>query len=180
MNVLIFALWFSIICVPQLVLYSSQTRTASGVSCVYEVSKGENVSCFSLSSTTVYGIPGACVDEEQSFKIQTCSFSGNGIAESASGTEIRVSPYLLSNCTEKNDLRSVRTEYFLCSNVDPHFEWYTYIVDFIYGTGIFNETIIFHGAYANVYDGHFFRLDLAFLVMVITVYGIGIVLLVYK
>ena len=68
----------------------------------------------------------------------------------------------------------------LCSsNIDPYFEWYQYVIDFVLGEGIFNDTVLFYGRYSN--DTVFvYNLPLAFFLLMIVVYAISVVLLVYK
>ena len=174
MNLLIFALWFGVIVIPQIIhLGSRSLNSTSHVSCVFEMSSTNNVSCAASSTVNVFGIRSNCTYEDNTFTVQTCSFDNDGIATSESGNEVTVS---LTDCTFSNE---ATTRYVLCPNVDPHFEWYTYVVDFISGTGIFNETVMFQGVYADFSSGRF-SFDLAFLVMVAIIYTVSVILLVYK
>ena len=68
----------------------------------------------------------------------------------------------------------------LCSSsIDPYFEWYQYVIDFVLGEGIFNDTVLFYGRYSNeivvVYN-----LPLAYFLLIIVVFAVSVVLLVYK
>ena len=102
-----------------------------------------------------------------------------------SGSELKISPAVVydQSCTKVGDINETSIANFalyrLCSNVEPHIEWYQYVLDFATGTGIYNETILFHGAFSYSSLG-FFHFDLAFLVMVWIIYIFSVVLLVYK
>ena len=186
MNLLIFMLWFGIICIPEIVFISSRTlNETSETSCVFQTPNDINYTC-SRSTVLVFGLVGNCTatELEDTFVVQECSFNNDGVAVRESGiNEITVSrnAYEL-DCQEadiENQTLLAFPAYSLCSNVDPHIEWYTYIADFISGTGIFNETILFHGVYRDSPLG-VFDFDLAFIVMVGLIYVISVVLLVYK
>ncbi len=163
---------------------SSRTlNETSETSCVFETPNDNNYTC-SRSTALVFGLPGNCTTEvEDTFIVQTCSFNNDGVAVRESGDEITVSrnAYEL-DCQEaeiENQTLVAFPAYSLCPNVDPHIEWYTYIADFISGTGIFNETILFHGVYRDSQLGGF-DFDLAFIFMVGLIYVMSVILLVYK
>ncbi len=68
----------------------------------------------------------------------------------------------------------------LCStDIQPHVEWYQYVIDFFLGEGLFNDTVLFHGRYSDsivlVYN-----YPLAFMILIVVVYTISVALLVYK
>lgn len=187
MNLLIFMLWFSFICIPEIVYVSSRVfNSTSQASCVFQTPSTNNNSCSSTStSSIVFSVQTSsnCSYPENPFDIQTCSFNDNGIADSESGTEVTVVSLLYNaDCIEVDpDTATVPniTTYVLCPNVDPFYPWYTYLTDFISGTGIFNETLLFHGIYPNTSIGNF-SFDIAFLAMIGIIYVVSMILLIYK
>ena len=182
MNLLIFILWFSIICVPEIIFFtSSAVNSTSEASCVFELENTNNYSCSRLSYV-VFSPQTNCTDNL--FKVRTCLFDDDEVAEKESGDEVTVTSQLVGyDCefigVDGFDEFPNLTSYLLCPNVLPNIEWYAYIVDFISGTGIFNETILFHGVYPNASLNRF-SFDLAFLFMVGLIYIVSIILLVYK
>ena len=179
-------LWFGIICIPEIVYVASRSfNTTSETSCVYELPNTKNYTCVSNQTTTVYSLPSNCSDVEDDFEVKTCLFNDVGVAVRESGSDVTVSSVLYeTDCvTRINDIDDLNilsvTVYSMCPNVEPHIEWYTYIGDFISGTGIFNETLLFHGVYPNVTLGQF-SFNLAFIFMIGLIYLVSVILLVYK
>ncbi len=176
-------LWFSIICIPEIVYVASRSfNTTSEASCVYEIPNINNYTCLN-QTTTVYGLPSNCSNVADDFNVQTCSFNDEGMAVRESGNDVTVSSVLYeTDCvtTIDDNMNSLSvTMYSLCPYVEPHIEWYAYIGDFISGTGIFNETLLFHGVYPNVTLGQF-SFNVAFIFMIGLIYVISVILLVFK
>ena len=69
----------------------------------------------------------------------------------------------------------------VCSGVDPAVLWYEYIIHFVLGQGIFNDTILFYGRYGNdTISGSSYSMSFAYLMVTFAVYFISVVLLVIK
>ena len=192
MNVVIFALWFSIICIPQFVYNSQQSiNSTSTLACVFPLPNTENYTCpeFSgenlLAMSEIYSVEDECNGEDEVFSIETCAFNSRGVAESESGRNVLVSTRLYG--TECDELDSDDFDfapnstilYTVCVGIDPDYEWYDYIIDFVSGTGVFNETSLFQGIYTNNAIGRF-DFALAFIFMTGLIYALSIFLLVYK
>ena len=69
-----------------------------------------------------------------------------------------------------------------CSgDISPHTPWYQYIIDFVLGQGLFNDTVLFYGRYNNDFVvGTTYSMPLAYLLVTFFIYAISVVLLVYK
>ena len=87
------------------------------------------------------------------------------------------------DCTFQDNSTNFQViELRICSgNIAPRILWYQYIVDFVLGQGIFNETILFYGRYGNTtVVGESYSLPLAYLLVTGTIYTISVIFLVYK
>ena len=197
MNIVIFFLWFGIICVPQVVYQvrnPGSSNTTSSIACLINISNGSVNECSNRSLSITGGIterylvPSNCLQEPDNDirmkVIQECSFSDN-IAVSENGIQRSVSEFLLDESCNmvdpltNQDLLANTTVYKVCVGVDPLVPWYQYILDFISGTGLFNETLLFQGVYPNEsIDGYSF--SLAFIFMTALVYFVGVILLIFK
>ena len=194
MNVVIFLFWFSIICIPQFVYEAGyQLNRTSNTACLFPKSSFGNLTCSNSSFERTnglviyYSVPAECTSEEGVFQIQSCSFDHNNIAVSEDGSTLSVSSMILNNsCTQvsSNDANHQSTlnttiSYIACVGIKARTEWYQYILDFISGTGFFNETSLFQGVYPNSSLGRY-DFSLAFLVMTGLIYALGVFLLIYK
>lgn len=112
-------------------------------------------------------------------RIRECNVE-NDIATSEGGNELVVSPELIDGSCEVTDRStgSNITSYSVCIGVTARVVWYQHILDFISGTGFFNETILFHGVYSSKVGKY--DLSLAFLFMTAVIYVVAVLLLVYK
>lgn len=88
----------------------------------------------------------------------------------------------LADCTFESEsgenvtIQQVR----ICSNdIAPLIPWYQYVIDFVLGQGVFNETVLFYGRYSNATIGNY-NLPVTYLFMTGVVYTVSVVLLVYK
>jgi hypothetical protein len=194
MNLIIFFLWFGIICIPQIVhQIAFPPNTTSNIACLINLSmRAISSTCSNESMIRTngrlilynYSIPSNCFSEPNVIMIQECAFNEIGTAFSENGNIKEVSEFLYDhNCnivpsTNQNALANV-TEYEMCIGVQPFVEWYQHIINFISGSGIFNETLLFQGVYpSTIFDRYDF--SLAFLFMTAFVYIVGVLLLVYK
>lgn len=85
------------------------------------------------------------------------------------------------NCTFENENASIILLRMCPRAIDPNTLWYEYIIDFVLGQGIFNDTILFYGRYSNTtVVGNAYDLPLAYLLATGIVYTISVILLVYK
>ncbi len=169
---------------PQIVIYGIRgLNNITYASCAF-VTSNTSTRC-STNAPFLFLIdelenPSECV-LENSFKIRQCLVNDAGVPyKEDGGTELTVSLAVIydQGCIVMNKT-SLVTSYVLCSEVEPHIEWYEYVLDFVTGTGIYNETILFYGAFSYNSIG-FFHFDLAFLFMVGIIYIFSIILLVYK
>lgn len=189
MNIVIFALWFGFVCVPQIIqqfLGVTGSNRTSQVACVISVN-GTNGNCSSDSLQRTNGIrmafevPVACLNSPQiaddnSFGVRTCAFS-NEIAVRESSSSVTVAPApIIDTCAQGSNMSNA---FLVCVGVQPDVPWFQYILNFFSGQGIFNETLLFQGFYPNAILGGY-NIPLAFLTLAIVVYVISIVLLVYK
>lgn len=191
MNVVIFLLWFGMICVPQF-SYQSQfeTKSVSNITCLTQ--SLSNISCSNESSnrlnTVVYLLPSGCdAVSMDTITIRDCDFNEDNVAVAESDSSQVVTSTLLDGACMVVDQGDVFfdavlanvTIYTVCIGVSARVIWYQYILDFISGTGFFNETLLFQGVYPkNTIGGY--DLSLAFLFMTALIYTLGVLLLVYK
>ena len=204
MNLVIFALWFGLVIVPNSIYIAveSPPRTASLLSCAYPFSDNSFTSCsddstisdsdnlfYLLTSSPTYTC--TALSNSTSFSLQTCEISEgsiNGtqqnITDRESSTTVMVSDSMpnFADCTFESGssvnvtIQQVR----ICSNdIAPFIPWYQYIIDFVLGQGVFNETVLFYGRYSNATIGNY-NLPVTYLFMTGVVYTISVALLVYK
>lgn len=197
MNFVIFLLWFGMICIPQFVFQGHNSlKKVSNITCLLQHPTSAMCSNESISraSITVLAAPAHCLTRQQDeddlmlgiVNIRECNVeNGIGVSE---GSNVRiVSPELVdgSSCdiversvSNYDTLVANATSYSVCIGVKARVLWYQHVLDFISGTGFFNETVLFHGVYNSSVGGY--DLSLAFLFTTAVIYGIGVLLLVYK
>ncbi len=204
MNLVIFALWFGFIIVPNSIYIAveSPPRAASLLSCAYPFSDNSSTSCsddsttsdsnnmfYLLTSSPTYTC--TALSNSTSFSLRTCGTSDgfiNGtqrsITDRETSTTVTVSDSMpnLADCTfesgtsENVTIQQVRV---CSSNIAPFIPWYQYIIDFALGQGTFNETVLFYGRYSNASISSY-NLPVAYLFMTVAVYTVSIALLVFK
>lgn len=192
MNLIIFAFWFGFVIVPQIVWEHARDppHTTSLLSCVYQYQEdlNETRACPLGKPIPVFATPRECLDDPEDFGVRLCKFerndSGIFVADrESSRDDIQVtkadneSLMTEHNCTEPFEA------YMLCEGgIDPYVEWYQYLLDFVLGQGELNETVLFHGWYANttVTEHDDYDMPVVFLVLVGFVYLVSVMLLVYK
>lgn len=181
MNLIIFAFWFGFVVVPQSVFEDSRNPPGpnSTVACVGNISE-TSVCPTAGSDLEVFLVPSDCREVvSSSYEVRRCEFSDGVASRESSSGPVTVS----ENSTELFDCligNSVDVEVLsTCVGVDPFIPWYQYIVDFVLGQGVLNETLLFHGRYSNV-DVGVYNLPVAFLLLAGFVYAVSILLLVYK
>ncbi len=204
MNLVIFALWFGLVVVPNSIYVSVENppRTASLLSCAYPFSDNSFISCSDDSTTSnsdnlFYLLTNSptyscmALSNSTSFSLRTCettegSINGTqqNITSKESSITVTVSDLMpdITDCafesgsSENVTIQQVR----ICSNdIAPIIPWYQYIIDFALGQGVFNETVLFYGRYSNATIGNY-NLPVMYLFMTGVVYTVSIVLLVYK
>jgi hypothetical protein len=87
------------------------------------------------------------------------------------------------DCTFEQNVQdtSIRRLRICPDSIAPNILFYQYIIDFILGQGIFNDTILFYGRYNNtnvVADRY--SIPLAYLILTGIIYTISVLLLVFK
>ena len=201
MNLVIFALWFGFVTVPQIIYTQANDipHTASQAACVFNSSLAPTHSCSDgdTPSALFYIIPSNCDNPPEAFAIRRCEFgdeddNGTLIANAEGSTRLTVVPAAAFfpvelNCTiseeeEGSGLEPIFEELLLCdTDVAPFIPWYQFIFDFALGEGVFNDTVIFYGRYGNTtVVGERYDLPLAFVLNVFAVYTISVLLIVYK
>ena len=174
----------------------------STLSCSYDpiLSPAPNFSCIenltanTSSSDDIFYLPTGLgytcniTTDDDTFSIRSCLYDERTIGGVAVGVAYQESPEVLTasrsvptdcvftNASNVSMPRMVR----LCStDIQPHVEWYQYVIDFFLGEGLFNDTVLFHGRYSDsivlVYN-----YPLAFMLLIVVVYTISVALLVYK
>lgn len=87
---------------------------------------------------------------------------------------------LQMDCTFEQDV-PIRRLRICPNNIDPNILFYEYIIDFILGQGVFNDTILFYGRYNNSnVVGDRYSIPLAYLLLTGIVYTISVLLLLFK
>ena len=187
MNLIIFAFWFGFVVIPQSAFEDTNNPPGpnSSVACVFSVAQNmsESFSCHNASlSSEVFLVPTGC-PTSPSYEIRRCDFSDGVASRESSRGPVTVSPENsteLFNCSiENSEDDEFMLVFTLCVGVDPYIPWYQYIVDFVLGQGVFNETLLFHGRYTDTTFG-IYNLPVAFLLLAGFVYAVSIILLVYK
>ena len=204
MNLVIFALWFSFVVIPTSIYIAveSPARTSSLLSCAYPFSDNTYTSCsddstasdednlfYLLTSSPTYtcgGLPNAT-----SFSLQTCGTSEgfiNGtqqnVTDRETTTTVTVSDMMpdFADCNfESGSSENVTIERVrVCaSDIAPFIPWYQFVIDFVLGQGVFNETVLFYGRYSNATIGNY-NLPVSYLFMTFVVYTVSVGLLVFK
>ena len=175
-NVAIFTLWFGFVCIPQFIWETSPgviIKPNYQTTCVFNSSASYN--CSNGSPGVVYKVDSNCtlVNVNNTVQISKCNIHGGVADEEQCATGINVT-WLRTNCSAE--------VWHVCKDVAPCTQWYDYIIGFITGQGIFNETVLFLGHYTNATTirNRSYHLPLVTLVMTGVVYAISFVLLVYK
>lgn len=178
MNMVIFALWFSFVCIPQFI-NPGELNITSQAACLIPLA---NSSQFTCSNTSVQE-PGVVFELASNCSngtlIRLCKFDDSNVAVSESSTTVLTSSDSQVSFDCPTELANA-TQYVVCVGVDPFIIWYQYVLDFISGDGIFNSTPLFHGVYPNEVTPGGYNLPMAFLIMAGVVYCISVSLLVYK
>ena len=206
MNLVIFAIWFGLVVIPNAIYISvaDPSLSPSLLSCYYPFSSNSTISCSNDNSTfdsdnLFYLLSGGtpqytCTAPSNgtSFSLRMCETTPstlNGFPRDIATKESSSSPLavsslmpILSECTlsEGGSGSAVIEEVRLCSaDIDPYIPWFQYLIDFVQGQGVFNETVLFYGRYGNGTIGGY-NLPVAFLFVTGIVYTISVALLVYK
>ena len=204
MNLVIFALWFGFIIVPNSIYIAveSPPRAASLLSCAYPFSDNSFISCsddsttsdstnvfYLLTSSPTYTC--TALANSNSFSLQTCGTNEGlvndtqqNITDRETSITVTVSDSMpnLADCTFESgsSVNATIEQVRVCSSgIAPFIPWYQYIVDFVLGQGVFNETVLFYGRYSNATIGNY-NLPVAYLFMTAVIYTISVALLVYK
>ena len=185
MNLVIFALWFSIICIPQFINEArSSANKTSQLACLLPLEDFvDGVRCSGqatlVEKTYFLAHPDCSSDDGNVFVIQECAIDGNSTDAESSITLTASSSILGPGCSDNNSMVNNTIVYTVCVGVDPYLEWYEYFLDFFSGTGLFNETSLFQGVYPDVSTLNY-NFPLAFLSLAGLVYLISVFLLIYK
>ena len=179
-NLAVFTIWISVVCIPQFIWETTEganTKPNYRLACAYRSSAQSNCSD-GYPTTHVYSLDASssssnCSElySNDSFPIRTCTFEDH-VAESST----LITVWSVLNC-------SAVTTWNVCStDIHPYLPWYQYLVDFITGRGVFNQTVLFLGRYTNatVIGNRNFNMPLVTLVTAGVVYAISFVVLVYK
>ena len=201
MNLVIFALWFGFIIVPNSIYIAVEDppRAASLLSCAYPFSDNVFTSCsddstpsdsdnvfYLLTSSPTYTC--TALSNSTSFSLRTCGTSEsfiNGtqqnVTDRETSTTVTVSDLMpnLADCTLENENVTIQQVRVCSSGIAPFIPWYQYIIDFVLGQGTFNETVLFYGRYSNASIGNY-NLPVTYLFMTGVVYTVSIALLVFK
>lgn len=190
MNIVIFALWFGLVCVPQIaqqILGVTGSNHTSQIACVIpmDITNGK-CSNDSLQRTNgvrmAFGVPATCRNSQipDTFSVRMCGYSGDVAVREGSTSITVASASITDSCAQEGNMGSATNNSFMvCVGVQPDVPWYQYIFHFATGQGIFNETLLFQGSYPNSILGGY-NIPLAFLVLAAFVYVISVTLLVYK
>ena len=189
LNIVIFALWFGFITVPQIIqeIYGNGVNTTSQTACLIPlndtISKCSNSSLQMTGGTRlVYSIPSNCttLNGSDMFEVRSCFTSNNVAIQESDGAPLRVSSAPVTDpCAQGMAGSGTDSTYMVCVGVQPHVIWYQHILNFFTGQGLFNETLLFHGDYSNQLLGGY-NAPLAFLLLTGFVFAVSIVLLVYE
>lgn len=171
MNVIIFALWVGFVVVPNVVYIIAEqpALTTSRLACAFNSSTSVQFICPDESM----GIPPVC---NGSFEVRECVAEPRTANESVVVRESGAAPLLVECSAVDPSLR-------LCvGGVDPSYSWYQYIFDLVLGQGLFNDTLLFYGRYSNNTgaQSNGYNLSLAYLITAFVVYGVSLLLLVFK
>ncbi len=170
----------------------------STLSCSYDpiLSPAPNFSCTTNTSTDIFYLttgPGySCntTNDTTTFSVRTCLYEDRAVggvvvtvAYKESPEVVLVSRSVPTDCLFTNSSNTSvvmpRMVGLCSSDIEPHVEWYQYIIDFFLGEGVFNDTVLFHGRYSDSVVLSYNH-PLAFMILIVMVYAISIVLLVYK
>ena len=205
MNLVIFAVWFGLVVIPNAIYIEVEQppRTPSLLSCAYPFSVPSNTSCsddtsisdtdnlfYLLSVSSLYSCTAPSSNTTTLRMCVTEASSLNGTARDIAVRESSDSPVTVSSvmpnradCTFQGGSNgsgiSFQQVRFCSSGIAPHIPWYQYVIDFVLGQGVFNETVLFYGRYGNTDFGGY-NLPVAYLFVTGIVYTVSVVLLVYK
>ena len=179
MNLVIFALWFGFVCIPQFI-HPGEVNITSQAACLIPLANISELTCSNASVQepgVVFELASNCSNGTQ---IRLCKFDSDGIAVAESSTQLLTSSDLdiVSDCPVAGSTNA--TEYIVCTGVDPFIIWYQYILDIVSGEGFYNSTPLFHGVYSNQVTPEGYHFPVAFLTLAAIVYFISVALLVYK
>ena len=178
MNLVIFALWFSFVCIPQFI-HPGEVNITSQAACLIPVANASQLTCSNTSTRepdVVFELDSNCGNGTQ---IRLCRFDSDGVAVRESSTSVLASSdfEVALDCPTGP---ANATQHFVCVGVKPYVVWYQYLLDFISGEGVFNSTVLFHGVYSNEVTPAGYHSPVAFLITAAIVFFISVALLVYK
>ncbi|XP_065900094.1 transmembrane channel-like protein 7 isoform X2 [Dysidea avara] len=165
-NLLMFLVWFGFVCIPQI-----SWRYGDGEDVIDDPSRSQlrclrSCDLCPVGTATVYSCN---LSTNGSVVINLCSDNNCG-----SSGRPRESSDVQRVCVNGSDDR-----YCVFGNVDPEVGGFQWIIDFITGQGYFNRTVLFYGQYHNgTIDGY--NLPLSYLMVTGVVYGMFVVMLVYR
>ena len=177
-NLVIFALWFGFVCIPQFI-HPGEVNITSQAACLIPMANASQLTCSNTSIRepgVVFELARNCSNGTE---IRLCNFDSSGIAVSESSMQVLTSRDFEA-VLECPSGPANATEYIVCVGVDPFVVWYQYILDFVSGEGVYNNTPLFHGVYSNEVTPEGYNFPVAFLALAATVYFISVALLVYK
>ena len=208
MNFILVLFWLGFIVVPQIIWEAnSGTSTTSRATCVFpdeldftgflpDTNMIDNSTITSnatgpLDSTTLNR---TCMEGNRNptirlydasictsmdtVEIRFCEFDNDTAFREGATTASVVSSR--GDCSE-SELNGTNRFVFCNSSIAPRVEWFNYIVNFLVGQGLFNETLLFHGRYTNTaVVGNTYNMPLAFLCVSLVIYALSVLLLVYK
>jgi len=137
---------------------------------------------------TYYQLSGpgyTCNSTNTSFSVRSCLFERQvvggvayNIAHKESTEVVILDSDMPTDCVFSN-ATGVSVVRLCDSDITAHVEWFQYVIDFVTGEGIFNDTLLFHGRYSESIV-FVYNLPLAFMLLIVVVFAISVVLLVYK
>lgn len=163
--------------------YDPSLLPTPNYTCIEDLTSNSSNASFYLISGNGY----SCNATNNTFSVRSCLFETQTIEGVAVGVAFRESTSIImasssmpTDCQNTTNVSVMLQTVRLCStDIQPHVEWYQYVIDFFLGEGIFNDTVLFHGRYSD--NTQFvYNFPLAFMLMIIVVYAISIILLVYK
>ena len=210
MNLILVIFWLSFIVLPQIIWEvnnrSSGTSTTSLATCVFpdeldfmgsltdtitNMTDNTTNATGPLDSTTLNRTcmdgnrnptmrlydASFCMPSIDAVEIRFCEFNGSD----AAFREGAMTASVVSSSDGCSELNGTNRLVFCNSNIAPRVEWFDYIVNFLVGQGLFNDTLLFHGRYTNTtVVGNTYDMPLAFLFVTLVVYALSVLLLVYK
>ena len=200
MNLILVIFWLSLIVVPQIIWeINTSTSTTSLATCVFPdeldftgsladmitnttdplESTTLNRTCMDGNRNPTMRLYDAsfCTPSTDAVEIRFCEFNDGDTAF----REGAMTASVVSSSDGCSELNGTNRLVFCDSNIAPRVEWFGYIVNFLVGQGLFNDTLLFHGRYTNTtVVRNTYDMPLAFLFVTLVVYALSVLLLVYK